>query len=77
MTPDMHLEAVNGKAFSLDVLRDAITDAEMNTSPIKLLVKRGNQFQTIEIDYHGGLRYPKLSRVEGAPDRLDAILAPK
>jgi len=77
MTPDMHLEAVNGKAFSLNVLRDAIMDAEKNTSPIKLLVKRGNQFQTIEIDYHGGLRYPKLSRVEGAPDRLDAILAPK
>jgi predicted metalloprotease with PDZ domain len=77
MTPDMHLTAVNGKAFSVDVLRDAIKDAEKNTSPIKLLVKRGKDFQTIQIDYHGGLRYPKLSRVEGTPDRLDNILAPK
>jgi predicted metalloprotease with PDZ domain len=77
MTPDMHVAAVNGKAFTLDVLRDAIRDAEKNTSPIKLLVKRGKEFQTIEINYHGGLRYPKLSRVEGVPDRLDQILAPK
>lgn len=77
MTPDMHLTAVNGKAFSLDVLRDAIRDAEKNTSPIKLLVKRGKDFQTVEVNYHAGLRYPKLLRVESAPDRLDAILAPK
>jgi predicted metalloprotease with PDZ domain len=77
MTPGMSLVAVNGKAFSLDVLRGAITDAEKSTSPLKLLVKRGNEFQTIEITYSGGLRYPALSRVEGAPGRLDEILAPK
>jgi predicted metalloprotease with PDZ domain len=77
MTPDMHVTAVNGKAFSLDVLRDAIRDAEKNTAPIKLLVKRGNEFQTIPVNYHGGLRYPKLSRVQGTPNWLDKILAPK
>jgi predicted metalloprotease with PDZ domain len=77
MTPDMHIAAVNGKAFSPDVLRDALRDAEQNTSPIRLLVKRGNEFQTVEVNYHGGLRYPKLSRIEGTPDRLDGILAPK
>ncbi len=77
MTPDMHLAAVNGEAFSLDVLRGAIKDAEKSTASIKLLVERGKQFETIEINYHGGLRYPKLSRVEGTPDRLDEILAPK
>lgn len=74
VTPDMHLNAVNGKAFGIEVLRDAILEAEKSTSPIKLLVKRGNEFQTIEIDYHGGLRYPGLTRVEGTPDRLDEIL---
>jgi predicted metalloprotease with PDZ domain len=77
MTPDMHVAAVNGKAFTLDLLRDAIRDAEKNTLPLRLLVKRGNEFQTIDVDYHGGLRYPKLSRVGGTPDRLDQILAPK
>jgi predicted metalloprotease with PDZ domain len=77
MTSDMHLDAVNGKAFSLDVLRDAIRDAEKDTSAIRLLVKRGKEFETLEINYHRGLRYPKLSRVEAVPDRLDEILAPK
>jgi hypothetical protein len=45
--------------------------------PDSPMVKRGNEFETIEVSYHGGLRYPKLSRVEDTPDRLDMILAPK
>ena len=77
MTPDTRIAAVNGKAFSLHALRDAIIDAEKTTAPLKFLVQRGKQFQTIEINYHGGLRYPRLLRVEGTPDRLDHILAPK
>jgi hypothetical protein len=28
------------------------------------------------VDYHGGLRFPHLERVESTPNRLDAILAP-
>jgi predicted metalloprotease with PDZ domain len=77
MTPGMHITAVNGKAFSLDVLRDALRDAEKDTAPIALIVGRDKEFQTVHVDYHGGLRYPKLSRVEGTPDRLDEILAAK
>ncbi|HTU32311.1 MAG TPA: hypothetical protein VMF66_00755 [Candidatus Acidoferrum sp.] len=77
MTPDMTIEAVNGKAFSIEVLRDAVLQAEKGTAPISVLVKRGDDFQKIEIDYHDGLRYPGLSRVEGTPDLLDKILAPK
>jgi hypothetical protein len=41
------------------------------------LVKRGDDFETIEIEYLDGLRYPGLSRVEGTPDLLDKILAQK
>jgi predicted metalloprotease with PDZ domain len=77
MTPDMQVAGVNGRAFSLAVLRAAIVDAEKDTSPLKLFVKRGEEFQTIEINYHQGLRYPTLSRTEGTPDLLDKILAPK
>ncbi len=76
ITPDMQITAVNGAAFKPDVLRKAITDAENTQAPLKLLVKRGDEFRAIDLDYHGGLRYPKLERVDGAPDRLDAILAP-
>jgi hypothetical protein len=42
-------------------------------APIVLLVKKGNNFRTISLDYHGGLRYPKLERIPGTKDRLDAI----
>lgn len=77
ITPDMQITAVNGTAFKTEVLRNAIVDAEKNHTPIKLLVKRDTEFETIDIDYHSGLRYPHLERVEGTPDRLDAILAAK
>jgi predicted metalloprotease with PDZ domain len=76
MTPDMQLEAVNDQAFSLATLRAAIVAAEKSDAPIKLLLKRGKEFVTVNLDYRGGLRYPHLERVESTPDRLDEILAP-
>jgi predicted metalloprotease with PDZ domain len=77
ITPDMRVAAVNGSAFNLDVLRAALVDAEMDPAPIRLLLQRGSEFQTVEISYHGGLRYPTLSRIAGTPDLLDEILATK
>jgi len=74
LTSGMQITAVNGTAFKLDVFRTAIADAEKSTKPIKLLLKRGDEFQTIDVDYHGGLRYPKLARIEGTPDRISSIL---
>ena len=76
ITPDMHLEAVNDQKFTAAGLREAILSAEKSKQPIKLLLKRGDEFVTVNLDYQGGLRYPHLERVEGTPDRLDAILAP-
>ena len=76
ITPDMHLEAVNDQKFTIASLREAILSAEKSKEPIKLLLKRGDEFVTVTLDYHGGLRYPHLVRVGGTPDRLDAILAP-
>jgi len=76
ITPDMQLQAVNDQAFSVVNLRQAIVAAEKNNSPIKLLLKRDDQFLTVNLDYHGGLRYPHLERVEGTPTLLDAVIAP-
>jgi predicted metalloprotease with PDZ domain len=75
MTPEMQLEAVNDQAFSISNLRQAILAAENSNAPIKLLLKRDKEFITLTLDYHSGLRYPHLERVESTPDRLDAILA--
>ncbi len=77
ITPGMTVTAVNGTAYSIEHLRNAIVEAEKGSTPIRLLIKRDNEFQTIDVAYHGGLRYPKLSRVEGTRDRLSEILAPK
>jgi predicted metalloprotease with PDZ domain len=76
ISPDMHVEAVNDQKFTIQMMRDAILAAEKSKDPIKLLLKRDDQYSTIMLDYHGGLRYPHLERVEGTPDRLDDILAP-
>ncbi|WP_394763491.1 M61 family metallopeptidase [Phenylobacterium sp.] len=69
--------AVNGIAFDADRLKDVITEAKKGRDPILLLVKRGDRFTSVAIDYHDGLRYPRLERIEGTPDLLSAIYAPK
>jgi predicted metalloprotease with PDZ domain len=76
VTPDMQLVGVDDSAFSIAVLHDAILAAEKSRQPIKLILKRRDEIVSVSLDYHGGLRYPHLERVEGTPDRLDAILAP-
>jgi predicted metalloprotease with PDZ domain len=76
ITPDMQLQGVNDHKFTVAGLREAILSAEKSKEPIKLLLKRGDEFVTVTLDYHGGLRYPHLERVEAVPARLDAILAP-
>ncbi len=76
MTPDMQLQAVNDQKYTAAELRETILAAETTKEPIKLLLKRGDEFVTFSLDYHGGMRYPHLERVETTPDRLDAILAP-
>jgi hypothetical protein len=72
----MQLQAVNGQNYTAAVLRETILAAERTKEPINLLLKRGDEFVTVSLDYHGGMRYPHLERVEKTSDRLDAILAP-
>lgn len=67
--------AVNQRAYKPDVLKAAIR-AGKEGKPIELLVRKGQQFRTITLDYRGGLRYPRLERIPGTRDRLEAILRP-
>jgi predicted metalloprotease with PDZ domain len=68
--------AVNNRAYKADVLKAAVKAAKTSKEPIELLVKRGSVFRTVKLDYHDGLRYPRLERIEGKADRLATILAP-
>jgi predicted metalloprotease with PDZ domain len=67
--------AVNGQNYSAEVMTDAIKNAEHNQEPIRLLLKYQGEYTTIAVDYHDGLQYPHLVRIEGSPDYLDEIIA--
>jgi predicted metalloprotease with PDZ domain len=71
------LVAVNGKAYSPDVLKDAVKAAKGGSAAVELLVKYQGGYRTVDVDYHGGLQYPHLVRIEGTPDYLDQIIAPR
>ncbi|MEO7072633.1 MAG: peptidase M61 [Rhodanobacter sp.] len=69
------LEAVNGQAYSTDVLKEAIAAAKGSKTPIQLLLKYQGGYRTVPVDYHDGAQYPHLQRVEGTPDYLSQIIA--
>jgi predicted metalloprotease with PDZ domain len=69
------LAAVNGQTYSSDVLKSAIAAAKGSKTPIQLLLKYQGGYRTVPVDYHGGLQYPHLVRVEGTPDYLSQIIA--
>lgn len=75
LSPGMKVIAVNGVEYSSDVMKDAITaSAKDKNQPIELLVKNFDEYKTLRIDYHDGLKYPHLERIEGKPDRLSDLL---
>jgi predicted metalloprotease with PDZ domain len=76
LAPGFQIHAVNGRAFTPALLRAAIRGAKDSGPAIQLIVENTGYYQTIQLDYHGGERYPQLIRVESVPDRLDDILAP-
>ena len=84
LTAGMKVVAVNGLAYDGDGLKDAIKAAGPDkngkagtTDALQLLVKSGDRYKTVTIDYHEGLRYPSLVRIDGTPDLWGDILAEK
>ena len=79
LTIGQQIVAVNGTAYDPDDLKDLLkADAAAgNADKIDLLVKAGDHYRTVSIDYHGGLRYPNLVRIDGTPDLWGDILAEK
>lgn len=75
MAPGFTIVAVNGRAFTPGLLRQAIKDA-VSGPAIELIVANTGYYKIIKLDYHGGEKYPQLERVEGTPARLDDILQP-
>ena len=76
IAPAATLLAVNGRAYSEDLLKEAITEARTG-GPIELLLKTGDRYRSVSVNWRGGLRYPTLVRVEGTPDRLGKLFEPR
>ena len=77
ITVGTEILAVNGRDFDPDALKDAIKAAAGNGPAPELLVHDGDAYRTVKLDWHGGLRYPRLQKVGTAPGTLDALLAPR
>jgi predicted metalloprotease with PDZ domain len=71
--PGMKIVALDGQQFSLDALKSAIDTAQNTTTPIRMLVANGAQYENYSIDYHGGMQYPHLERDTSRPDYLTEI----
>lgn len=66
--------AVNGMAYSPQRLKDAVRAAKGTKDPIRLTVKSGEYYRETSIDYHGGLRYPRLEKTATGEAGLDRLL---
>ena len=74
--PGMQIVAVNNRQFTGTLLNDAIEAAKGTQAPIELIVVNTGVYRVVGLDYHDGVRFPHLERVDGTPDYLDEILAP-
>lgn len=76
LTTGIDLIAVNGVEFDRDRLMTAVK-ATKEGAPLDVLVKEGDAYRTVRIDYRDGLRFPVLERLKGQPALLDNILTPR
>jgi len=77
LTSGTQLVAVNNVEFDGDKLKAIVKATKENGPPVEFLIKQGDLYHTVRIDYQGGLRYPRLERIAGTPALLDQILAPR
>jgi hypothetical protein len=68
--------AVNGRRWSAERLRQAVA-ATRRGEPLRLLLENGDFFQTMNLNYAGGERYPHLERESSKPDLLADIFRSK
>jgi len=74
--PGMKIVAVNGRRFTIQVLRDALAAGKNSKEPLQLIIENTEYFRTFNLDYHGGEKYPHLIRDESKPDMLTDIVRP-
>ncbi len=76
IVPGMSIVAVNGETWDAKKLLSAVIASKTNSEPIRLKTQLAGAFQEFSLDYHGGVLYPHLERVDGRPDTLTSIMHP-
>ena len=76
ITSEMKVIGVDGRLYTHDLLEDAITAAKDSSEPITLTYVDDDYIHTANVDYHGGIRYPHLTRDDAKPDYLDELIKP-
>jgi predicted metalloprotease with PDZ domain len=75
--PGMKILAVNGKAYSIEVLRDIVrASTDPRQQRIDLLIDNEGHVATYRLTYGEGEKYPVLERDQSKPDTLSRIIAP-
>lgn len=72
----MKVIGVNGRLYTHDRLQEAIKAAKDSTEPISLTYVDDDYIHTVTVNYHGGIRYPHLTREDSKPDYLDELIKP-
>ncbi len=68
--------AVNSRTYDADGLKQAIREAAGHGIAPELLIEGANLYRSVKLDWHDGLRYPRLEKVGKGEGTLDALLAP-
>ncbi len=74
--PGMEIIAVNGRKYSGELLKGALDQAKGGKEPMQFIVSNTSYYKVLNVDYHGGQRYPYLEQEKGQPDVLGQILQP-
>jgi predicted metalloprotease with PDZ domain len=77
VAPGMRLLAIGGRKWTAAIARDVLVKAERAAEPIELVVESADLVRVVRVDYHGGLRNPRLVRDASRPDLLSRILTPR
>jgi len=75
LMPDGKILAVNGRAYSVDLLVQAI--AKTQTTPLTMSINYKGAIENVTLEYKGGARYPHLERIAGVPNHLDLLMKPR
>jgi predicted metalloprotease with PDZ domain len=76
IVPGMRVVAMNDRAFTPDLLNDALKASKTESQTIRLLILNEDYYKTYTLTYQGGEKYPHLVKVEGKPDLLDDLAKP-